>query len=180
VSIEQLQDPECPVELWWEQAALFPLEAQQSILYPLLTLEDPARWAQMEADNISFWVDQLVRRLSVSAQHLFAADCAEHVLAVFERVYPKDTRPREAIRVRRLFARRKATKEALARAVTAAIDAANNVSFASESAVASYAATAASHLDWCMANATDAAGEASRAERQWQWRRLQEYLRGNL
>ena len=35
---------------------------------------------------------------------LFAADCAEHVLHIFEREYPKDDRPRKAIQAGRDFA----------------------------------------------------------------------------
>ena len=36
---------------------------------------------------------------------LFAADCAEAVLPIFERDYPNDDRPRKAIEAARLFAR---------------------------------------------------------------------------
>ena len=44
---------------------------------------------------------------------LFACDCAERVLYVYEDKYPKDNRPRFAIQVARLFARDKATREEL-------------------------------------------------------------------
>jgi len=52
-----------------------------------------------------------IGHLSVANQNRFAADCAEHVLPIFEDKYPRDKRPREAIDVRRLFADGKATKE---------------------------------------------------------------------
>jgi len=35
---------------------------------------------------------------------LFAADCAEHVLGIYEKQYPKDERPRKAIQAARDFA----------------------------------------------------------------------------
>ena len=44
---------------------------------------------------------------------LFACDCAERVLYIYEDKYPKDNRPRFAIQVARLFARDKATPEEL-------------------------------------------------------------------
>src|SRR5260370_41926059 len=40
-----------------------------------------------------------------SAARVYAADCAEHVLHLFERVYPNDRRPRAAIEATRAFAR---------------------------------------------------------------------------
>ena len=51
---------------------------------------------------------------------LFAADCAERVLHLFESRYPNDSRPRNAIEVARAYAR----GEAAAAARTAAADAA--------------------------------------------------------
>ena len=42
---------------------------------------------------------------------LFACDCAESVLPIFERERPDDNRPREAIRIARLFAYGEATGE---------------------------------------------------------------------
>ncbi|HVE17244.1 MAG TPA: Imm5 family immunity protein [Chthoniobacterales bacterium] len=55
---------------------------------------------------------------------LFACDCAESVLHLYEKDYPEDKRPREAIRVARAFAEGKATREELAAARAAARDAA--------------------------------------------------------
>ncbi len=54
---------------------------------------------------------------------LFACECAESVLSLFERKFPNDNRPREAIRVARAFAEGKASGEELAAAVAAAGDA---------------------------------------------------------
>lgn len=54
---------------------------------------------------------------------LFACDCAERVLPVFERQYPDDHRPRTAIETARRFAEGQATAEELATARAAAWDA---------------------------------------------------------
>ncbi len=55
---------------------------------------------------------------------LFACDCAERVLPLFERERPGDTRPREAIALARRFAKGEASQEDLAAAGAAAWDAA--------------------------------------------------------
>jgi len=47
VEKQLLAHPECPTETWWEIAAKHPVSATHSTLYPLLTLEDPARWASI-------------------------------------------------------------------------------------------------------------------------------------
>uniref|UniRef100_A0A6M3J9E8 Imm-5-like domain-containing protein n=1 Tax=viral metagenome TaxID=1070528 RepID=A0A6M3J9E8_9ZZZZ len=83
---------------------------------------------------------------------LFAADCAEHVLPIFEKERPHDDRPRKAIAAARAFARDQ-------------IDAA---AWAAAGAAARAAAGAA---------ARDAARDA---ERRWQTRRLLAYLAGRV
>jgi hypothetical protein len=55
---------------------------------------------------------------------LFACDCAERVLPLYERAVPGDTRPRESIAVARRFAAGAATPEELTAAWAAAWDAA--------------------------------------------------------
>ena len=78
----------------------------------------------------------------------FTCDCAERVLPLFEKKYPDDQRPRQAIEIARLFAAGKATAQEL----DAASDAAR-------------------------AAASDAASDAARAaERTWQSQHLQDML----
>ena len=83
---------------------------------------------------------------------LFAADCAERTLPVYEKDYPDDDRPRKAIQAARDYANGKITKDELATARAAAR--------AAEGAAARAAAGAAAGV----------------AERGWQTKRLFEYL----
>ncbi len=91
---------------------------------------------------------------------LFACDCAEHSLVIYEKCHPDDPRPREAVKVARRFAMGKATKEERAAAWAAAGDAAlATVGAAAEAAV----------------------GAAARAaEQKWQTKRLFDYLNGRV
>jgi hypothetical protein len=68
---------------------------------------------------------RLVRRIEAwndESARLFAADCAEDVLPIFEREYPDDDRPRKAIEAARAYARGEI--DAAARAAEAAAEAA--------------------------------------------------------
>lgn len=85
---------------------------------------------------------------------LFAADCAERVLHLYEDQYPGDPRPREAISAARSYANGRIIPEQLAAAGDAVWDAARTAGLAAGLA---------------------AAGDA---ERQWQNERLWQYLRG--
>ena len=90
---------------------------------------------------------------------LFACDCAERVLPIFEKQYPNDFRPRNAILASRKFANGKISKNSMDAAWDAAGDAAR---------------AAARDAAWAAWDAADAAG----AERKWQTRRLMKILEG--
>ncbi len=131
---------------------------------------------------------------------LFACDCAERVLPIFERQYPADGRPRMAVDTARRFAEGQATREELAAAGVAARDAAWDAVWAAAGAAPRDAARAAARdaaraaarvAAW--AAAWDAARAAAKvaawaaawdaawdAERKWQAQRLVEYLRGEI
>lgn len=91
---------------------------------------------------------------------LFACDCTERVLPIYEAEYPDDDRPRRAVEVSRAYALGETTKEELDAAAYAARDAARDASW--------YAARAAAGVSttWVVlvaraalaALATDAAG----------------------
>ncbi|NDJ52502.1 MAG: hypothetical protein GYB68_05365 [Chloroflexi bacterium] len=68
----------------------------------------------------SMSLDQLLKRMDDRQRRLFACLCAEHVLYYFERDYPEDRRPRQAIETARRFAHNQTTGEQLALAQKAA------------------------------------------------------------
>ncbi len=197
----QLADPECPTDLWWELAAKHPLEAQASVLYPLLTLEAPERWARLESNNVETWLHAAIKQLAADtsqrlAHQLFAADCIERVLPIYEREYPHDVRVRNAIQVRRLFAQGLASFDEWTAAQQEAWRATDNATGtrrqvgATRDGPAEWAASAAGHSE--AKEAIHAACIASSGndtiikdadwvrERSWQWQRIQLYLRGDL
>jgi hypothetical protein len=131
---------------------------------------------------------------------LFACDCAEHVLSLYEAKYPDDDRPRKAIEVARRYAEGTATREELAAAraaAWAAEGAAGAAAWAAEGAAreaaagavwdaawAAWAAAGAAARDAAWAAREAAAGAAARdaaeaawaAEQQWQAARLGKIL----
>jgi len=132
------------------------------------TLEQSLAWLQAEAyvielggrvidggDKLLARSGRLIRRIegwNVRTARLFAADCAEHVLPVFEKKRPRNDRPRRAIATARAFAEGKASHDDL------------NAARAGARATARAGAGAA---------AWDAAGDA---ERQHQCGLLRRYL----
>lgn len=99
-------------------------------------------------------------------QRLFAADCAEAVLHIFEAELPDDDRPRKAIAAARAFARGAIDTAALAAARAAAWDAARDATRDATRAAARAAAWATAldaALDAAWATTLDAALDAARA-----------------
>ena len=135
-------------------------------------------------------------------QRLFAADCAEHVLHIFEDEYPDDDRPRKAIEAVRKFVYGEISKEELSAAYYAACDAAYDAARVVRNGAACYdaacdaaratrkaahaarkAAEAAVRAAWDTTCAARKAAEAAvraakdkKAERKWQAKRLEYYL----
>ncbi len=131
---------------------------------------------------------RLIRKCSgwnETTARLFAADCAERVLPIFERQHPDDNRPRKCIEAARAYARGEIDAAARAAAWAAAWDAA----WAAAGAAARAAAWAAARdAAWYAAGYAAAAGGAARdaaraaagdAEQEWQRKRLLEYLTNN-
>jgi len=111
---------------------------------------------------------------------LFAADCAAHVLHLFEVQYPDDQRPRLAIIAARQYALGEIDAAARAAAWAAAGAAARD---AAGAAAGDAAWAAAGDAAWAAAwaAARDAAWAAARAaEQKWQLNRLHDYLRGDV
>jgi len=124
----------------------------------------------VNADNkITVREARLLRKIeswNERTARLFACDCAERVLHLYEARYPDDDRPREAIRVARAFANGAATEDELAAAWAAAWAAGWDAGWDAARAAARAAAWAA---------ARDAAWDD---EQEWQTARLSEYLHG--
>jgi hypothetical protein len=72
------------------------------------------------------FVVDAIASLDERQQRLFACDCAEHVLHLFEQEYPEDKRPRKAIEISRQFAQGQATLDQLKEAGKAAKRAADD------------------------------------------------------
>jgi len=120
---------------------------------------------------------------------LFAADCAEHVLDVFESACPGDSRPREAIAAARRFADGELTYAQMSATRAAAFDAAKAAAYASAEAAAyaaadavagsaAYATAESSAIAAAYAGSDYAVADiaAYDAERSWQAGRLGYYL----
>lgn len=105
-------------------------------------------------------------------RRLFACDCAERVLPLFEKVFPDDDRPRKCIEATRRFARGEITREELGVFWDAAWDAAR--------AAGDAAGDAAWDAAWAAGAAARAARAAGATEKQWQTERLFQYLRGEV
>ena len=118
---------------------------------------------------------------------LWACDCADHVLPIYEKHYPNDLRVRQCIITTRAFANGTATLGDLDAAWNAAWDAARAARAAARAAWTAWAAAdtawdaarvaawdAAQVAAWDARAAAGAAGAA--AEEQWQIGRLREYL----
>ena len=146
-----------------------------------------------DGDKLLARSGRLVRRVDSWGQRAmvqYAADCATHVLPIFEKKYPKDDRPRKAIQAARKWARSPSEKSAYA-ASAASYASSAAASYASSAASAAYdasaaasaAAYAASAAYDASAYAASAAYDASAAayaasqERAWQTKRLRHYIK---
>jgi hypothetical protein len=121
---------------------------------------DDVMWIASAAARVDPGIERRLR--------LWLCDCAMHVLHIYERDYPNDMRPREAVLIGRRFARKEVTVAARAAARAAAWDAA-------------WAAARDAARDAARAAAGDAARAAARAaardaamdaEQDWQFDRL--------
>ena len=93
------------------------------------------------ADKIVARRARLLRRVAAwneRAMRLFACDCAEHVLDLFERRCPGEDRPRQAIAVARRYANGEATFGELQAAQRDAYDAADAAAYDAADAAAAY------------------------------------------
>jgi hypothetical protein len=108
---------------------------------------------------------------------LFACDCAERVLYLYERVYPGDDRPRRAIQIARDHARGRATAAELRSALVLAGNAEDAAPLGSAARCAAGAASGSANEEpqdaavlaiWTAGWAADGKNIAAGAERAWQ------------
>jgi hypothetical protein len=109
---------------------------------------------------------------------LFAADCAESVLHIYEKQYPNDDRPRKAIQAARDYANGVVDKDELDAAWSAAWDAvaAAGDAWYAGAAARSAARAAAGAAARAAGAALDAAGDAGAAARDAKWQEIERLL----
>ena len=135
----------------WLGPTLYELEVRGEVIN--LSDKSVAQQARL-IRKVDTWNDKTLR--------LFAADCAEHVLGLYESKYPNDTRPRNAIQAARDFANGRISLDEL-----------------NAAAYAAYANAAAAYAAYAAAAAANTAN-AAYAEREWQLERLTHYLEVKL
>ena len=150
----------------WISTRLFVIECQGDVV------------RQEDNDNKSVYRGpcRLIREVAAwneRTARLFACDCADHVLPIYEKAYPNDTRVRDCIAVVRRYADGAATESELATAAAHAYAAAYAAAHATDAAA--YATDAAAYAAATNAYAaTNAAAYAT--ERQWQTKHFIEML----
>ena len=160
----------------WLGPAIFTVEPKGKIVHD--TEKSVCEQARL-LTRLTAWNDRTAR--------LFGADCAEHVLPIFQKHFPDDMRPALAIAAARAFADGRITRDELDAARAAARAAAWDASWAARAAAraaawdAAWAARAAARAA-AWAAAQDAAwaadwAAARAAETEWQTTRLLEYLK---
>ena len=145
-------------------------------------------WDKLERPDWMLWLaDKKGLKLDEKGLRLFACECAEEVLLIYEREYPKDSRPRKAIETARRYANGEATLEELDAAKDAAWAAARDAARAAAWDAARDAARAAEAAAWDAARAAawDAARDAARAAtwdaaRDAAWAKQADLLRKHL
>ena len=154
----------------WISTELYSVEVRGDVL----SCDDKSCARSIKMTRIESWNERTAR--------LFAADCAEHVLHIFEDAIPGDTRPRDAIAAARSFANGEIDAAASDAAGDAAWCAASDTPSGATSAAAS---SAASDAAWAAARAASSAAAsaaaraaASDAEKEWQLERFMYYIGG--
>ena len=155
----------------WIGSTLYEIEVRGEVL----TAEDKSVAEQARLiKRVDTWNEKNLR--------LFAADCAEHVLGIYEKQYPNDERPRKSIQAARDFANglidaaaASVASNDAAYAASATAYAAAGATYAASAAGATYAASAA-YVAYAAAAAYAASSGKAAVETQWQANRLKYYL----
>ena len=182
-----LAHPNCPPALWWDLAAEYPIEAQASVAYDLMTLEEPEAWATMQLDMVIKWIDKYIEALPAETFWLFVADVIERSIGRFTKGALE--RHRSLIQTLRDYVHGKASRQKRDDATGHWVDCFSYARNRVREAVVHAGNTAAETVfkaskhdpddpDPDVEATAEAAMEAANdAERKWQWERLQDYLR---
>ena len=150
---------------------------------PIACLVEVSEVISTEGDVEAGFVQVSIERRLLAARdmrsdlRLFACDCAERVLYLYERAYPGDDRPRKAIQIARDHARGRATAAELESALVLATSAAEAAPSGSAARCAAMSASgsatngpqdAAVLAIWTAGWAADGKDAAAGAERAWQ------------
>jgi hypothetical protein len=150
---------------------------------PIACLVEVSEVISTEGDVEAGFVQISIERRLLAARdmrsdlRLFACDCAERVLYLYERAYPSDDRPRKAIQIARDHARGRATVAELESALVLATSAAEAAPSGSAARCAAMSASgsatdepqdAAVLAIWTAGWAADGIDAAAGAERAWQ------------
>lgn len=150
------------------------------ITHDLYVIESRAPWLH-DADKLytrgPVRIVEHLRGWSERTARLFAADCAERVLPVWEERHPNDDRPRRAIQAARDYVNGLIGREELAAARVAARAAA---AAAADSGAWAAAATLRLSARHTAAYAARAVAHAAADERRWQGERILDYAYGRL
>ena len=154
----------------WIGPAIYPVvrASEERIELPDKTV---LRWVVL-GEPFATWNEHTMR--------LFACDCAERLLHIFEQHCPGDSRPREAIAVARRYANGDATARKTALASAASWRAFKSVypgpltTLALDAAAAAAWVAVTETLPWTAVSLS----RTNTAEREWQAERLRQYLYG--
>lgn len=174
-------NPNLPFDVLLEAAAIYPWYVEQNPVLALLALEEPKQAEQIQEALKVGWRYSLPFNISNKHNIQFAADCAEHVLHLFEMKSPLDRRPRTAIEVARQFAEGLVTNNVLEKASDQAYAARGSVpDFAANAAAAAAEFAAKSNSESAAYFAAVASGyhgstEGKAKEEKWQMERARYY-----
>jgi hypothetical protein len=150
---------------------------------PIACLVEVSEVISTEGDVEAGFVQVSIERRLLAARdmrsdlRLFACDCAERVLYLYERAYPGDDRPRKAIQIARDHARGRATAAELESALVLATSAAEAAPSGSAALCAAMSASGSATDEpqdgavlaiWTAGWAADGKDAAAGAERAWQ------------
>lgn len=182
---------DCPPELWRKLAIKYTQEAKSNPAAGLFALQNPElySWEAVERACARDWIGAMLPTVPSVLRGLWAADCAERTLGLFEQAHPEDQRPRAYILAWRQYLAGLGNRESWVAAMLPAQRAdwrylANYEAPATAKAAIDYIASNAANRVWTEPDEPNlqavfeiAYGEAMEAEAHWQWQQLLRYLK---